>query len=181
MSELKTRIINSIIDTEGGYVDNRNDSGGKTNWGITEYVARKNGYQGDMRDLPRSTAFSIYEKKYWDALKLDEIEILSQKITEELADTGVNMGVSRAAEFLQRSLNVLNQRGQHFADLRVDGDIGSRTLNALEIYLNKRGRDGEAVLFRMLNAMQGAFYVELAERREKDETFVFGWFRTRVA
>jgi len=31
-----------------------------------------------------------------------------------------------------------------------------------------------------LNCLQGAFYVELAEKREKDERFVYGWLLNRV-
>jgi hypothetical protein len=53
-------------------------------------------------------------------------------------------------------------------------------MKALKRYLFLRGRDGQVVLLRMLNALQGAFYIELAERREKDETFIYGWFRARV-
>ncbi|MDZ7893624.1 MAG: glycosyl hydrolase 108 family protein [Sphingobium sp.] len=35
-----------------------------TNWGITQALARKGGYQGDMRDLPRSRAFAIYWQQF---------------------------------------------------------------------------------------------------------------------
>ena len=41
--------------------------------------------------------------------------------------------------------------------------------------------DGEVVLVRALNSLQGAFYVELAEKRQKDEAFVYGWLLNRVA
>ena len=60
--------IESMIDTtigkEGGYVDHPADRGGKTIWGITEAVARANGYTGDMRAMPRSTAVAIYRSEY---------------------------------------------------------------------------------------------------------------------
>ena len=36
------------------------------------------------------------------------------------------------------------------------------------------------VMLRMLDAQQGAFYMDLAERRPKDERFVYGWFLHRV-
>lgn len=180
MSALKTKIIEQIIHVEGGYVNDPDDSGGETIWGITKDVARRYGYKGNMRDMPRSLAFEIYDHKYWRKMRLDDIEALSAFVAEELADTAVNTGIGRASRFLQRSLNVLNNRGQLFPDLRVDGYIGSRTLFSLSEYLGLRGRDGEVVLVRMLNALQGAFYIELAERREKDEKFVFGWFKHRV-
>ena len=43
---MKDRIINAIIDREGGYVDEPDDSGGETNYGVTKAVARANGYRG---------------------------------------------------------------------------------------------------------------------------------------
>lgn len=181
MTDLKNKIINNIIEIEGDYVNDPADSGGETKYGITIAVARAYGYEGEMTDLPRETAFSIYTDKYWDKLHLDSVEQLSEKVATELADTAVNMGTERAATFLQRSLNVLNLRGTLYADIGVDGHIGPATLTALVAFLDERGRDGELVLESMLNALQGAFYVELAERREKDERFVYGWFKWRVA
>ena len=44
MSLLKDDTINHIIEIEGGYVNDPNDSGGETNYGVTEKVARDNGY-----------------------------------------------------------------------------------------------------------------------------------------
>ena len=165
---------------EGGYVDDKNDSGGKTNWGVTEKVARKQGYTGHMRDLPKSTATQIAKKEYWDVMLLDDIAILSESVALELFDTGFNAGTSRAGKFLQRSLSALNRRQKDYPDVVVDGKIGSKTISALKAFLDKRGKAGETVMLRALNSMQGAFCVELAERREKDESFVFGWFSHRV-
>ena len=63
----------------------------------------------------------------------------------------------------------------------VDGDIGPATLRALDAFLRLRGKEGEIVLFRALNALQGTRYIELSQARQKDEAFVYGWLRTRVA
>ena len=180
MSNLKIEIIRGIINREGGYVNDPSDSGGETNFGITKDVARANGYKGKMRKLSRSTAFDIYVKRYWDALNLDEVELVSPAVAEEMADTAVNMGVGRAGRFLQRSLNVFNNRGRDWHDLKVDGKIGRSTMRALKAYLHRRGVPGEKVLLRALNALQGAKYIELAERYEKNERFAFGWLATRV-
>jgi lysozyme family protein len=106
--------------------------------------------------------------------------MLSQKVAEELLDTGVNMGIAWAGKFLQRSLNALNSQGTHYSDLSVDGLIGNSTLGALKDYLDRRGRTGEAVLMKALNCLQGTRYIELAEVRERNESFVFGWFDHRI-
>lgn len=174
----KQSVIDAIIKVEGGYVDDPSDSGGETNYGITVAVARASGYSGSMREMPRYVAEGIYAAKYWDSVKADQIAKLSERVAEEVVDTGVNMGVGRAARFLQRSLNVLNQQSKLYADLVVDGGIGPATLTALGGYLGSRD---EGTLVKMLNCLQGAFYVELAERREKDERFVYGWFKNRVS
>ena len=34
-------------------------------WGVTEAVARRYGYVGDMRSLPQSTAMTIAQEEYW--------------------------------------------------------------------------------------------------------------------
>jgi len=178
---LKTKIINKIIKLEGGYVNDSKDSGGVTRYGITQRVARKNGYKGEMINFPLWMAHDIYDKKYLTPISFNEIETLSPIVAEKLADISVNMGISRAGEFLQDSLNVLNRGGKDYADLKVDGQIGKKSVKALRKYLKKRFANGESVLFKMLNALQGAFYIELAKRRVKDERFIFGWFDNRIA
>lgn len=174
---LKQKIINGIIEVEGSYVNDPHDSGGETNFGITKKVARNHGYQGAMIDLPREIAFDIYSAKYWDAVKGDQLIELSEMVTEEVVDTSVNMGPSRAVQFLQRSLNVLNSSQGLYADLKVDGHIGLATMSALATYVEVRDAK---VLTNALNCLQGNFYIELAEKREKDERFVYGWLKHRV-
>ena len=165
---------------EGGYVDDPDDSGGATNWGITERVARKWGYTGHMRNLPKSSATQIAKSEYWDVMSLDGISALSKGIALEMFDTGFNAGTGRASKFLQRSLNVFNRKGKDYNDIVVDGAVGPKSVATLKSFLDKRGKEGEVVMLRALNALQGEFYVELAERREKDESFIFGWFSHRV-
>lgn len=177
MADLKSEMINRIVDVEGGYVDDPSDSGGATKYGITESVARANSYTGNMRDLPRHVAFDIYSDKYWDKVNADRLNDLSELIAYEVVDTAVNTGVKRAGEFLQRSLNAMNRSGSLYGDLVLDGSIGPATINALTHYLEHRE---ELILVRAMNCLQGAFYIELAERREKDEAFVYGWIKNRV-
>lgn len=177
MGTLKQRTIDGILAAEGGYVNDPSDSGGETNFGITVAVARANGYQGDMADMSQKCAEAIYGRRYWDAVRGDDLAALSDSVAGEVVDTAVNMGVMRAGEFLQRSLNVLNKRGTLYPDIVVDGDIGSRTVAALFSYVALRDPH---TLAKALNCLQGAYYIELSERREKDERFVYGWLKNRV-
>lgn len=178
---LKEETINKIIEVEGGYVDDPSDSGGETNFGITVAVARGYGYQQPMKDMPRELAFDIYSDIYWERMGLDYILNISRDITVELADTGVNMGTARAGMFLQEALNVFNRNESDYADIAEDGAIGPGTIGALRAFIDKRGEDGEKVMVRALNSLQGAFYIDLCQRRKKDEKFVYGWFLHRVS
>ncbi|EFN7728082.1 hypothetical protein EGX45_23545, partial [Escherichia coli] len=51
---------------------------------------------------------------------------------------------------------------------------------ALRVFLEKRGKDGELVMLTALNCTQGERYLALAEKREANESFVYGWMKARV-
>lgn len=177
----KDQILSNLLGKEGGYVNNPDDKGGPTNWGITQKVARAHGYQGDMRNLTRDQALKIYEDDYWFGPRLDQVANLSPAIAEELLDTGVNMGPSVGIKFLQRWLNAFNLKGTLYPDMSVDGQIGTRTIAALGLYLNKRGKDAETVMLRGLNCSQGNRYLEITEGNVNNETFTYGWLLNRVS
>lgn len=173
--------IERTVKHEGGYSNNPSDSGGETMWGITARVARAYGYVGEMRDMPRAEAKRIYFERFWRAQNLDDVAVISLDLATEIFDTGVNLGETAGAKFLQRLLNVLNMRGAFWSDTVVDGRIGRMTLAALSEFKLRRGDAGMAILLRSMNDLQAAFYIELAERREKDEEFIYGWLANRVA
>ncbi len=175
------RLIEGVIGREGAYSNDPNDPGGATMFGVTERVARACGYTGPMRALPRDTAKEIYFSQYVRKPGFAAIMAASENIAEELVDTGVNMGPAIASIFLQRCLNALNRQGKDYNDNIVDGDVGPATLNALNAYLRTRKEDGEIVMLRALNCLQGARYIELAEKRGSNETFLFGWLRGRIS
>ncbi|MFZ7393648.1 glycoside hydrolase family 108 protein [Acinetobacter baumannii] len=176
------RYLDELIKREGGYVNNPADRGGATKYGITQAVARENGWNGNMKDLPLEFAKSIYKKQYWLEPRFDQVNALSPSVAEELLDTGVNCGPNFAKPLLQRALNLLNNQGKAgWPDLKVDGVYGSATLGALKTYLSKRGKEGEKVLVRVLNIMQGQRYIEICERNPKQEQFFYGWINNRIA
>ena len=174
-------LIDGVIDREGGYCDHPADTGGPTCFGITEAVARANGYGGRMDKLPRGEAVAIYRRLYWSRPGLDKVAERSPRVASELFDTGVNMGPAVAVTFLQRALTALNRNGKDYPDLTPDGRIGAVTLAALDAFLAVRGRSsGETVLLRALEALQGERYLRLAERRPANEAFLYGWLANRI-
>jgi lysozyme family protein len=174
-------LIDNVIGREGGYSNHPSDTGGATMWGITERVARKQGYQGDMRLLPRATAVAIYRQLYAIDTGFAAVAEINAAVGEELFDTGVNMGPSVPALWFQESLNAFNAQGKLYPDIKEDGDIGPKTLTAFRAYLKARGADAEIVMLRALNSSQGERYKYLARSRPANEDFVFGWFRNRVS
>lgn len=173
-------IIDQIIIVEGGFTDHPDDKGGPTCWGITEKVARAYDYTGPMQDLPKSIARQIYNHVYYLKPKLDLLYPLSHQVTEEVMDTGVNCGSGTAIKMLQTALNVLNDSERLYKDIQVDGLLGEGSATALRKFLEARGEDGETVLLKCLNCLQGVRYMELCARREKNESFLYGWMKNRV-
>ena len=175
------RLVDALIEREGGFVAHPADKGGPTCFGITEDVARAHGYRGRMQNLPREEAAAIYRRLYWLRPRFDEVALRSGRLAAELFDTGANMGPAVAVTFLQRALTALNRGGSDYFDLVPDGRIGSATLTALDCFLAKRGKSsGETVLLRALEALQGERYLRLAERRPANEAFLYGWLANRI-
>lgn len=177
-------ILDGVIEREKGYVNHPDDRGGPTNWGITLATLsewrKKPATEEDVKTLTRSEAKSIYRRMYVEKPGFEQVLLLSEKIADELVDTGVNMGPRTATMFLQRALNALNAGAAHYTDVATDGVLGPSTMSALAAYLRKRGAVGEIVMLRVLNSLQGARYIEIAERDRRQEAFVYGWFRERV-
>lgn len=175
-----TRLIDELIDREGGFIDHPADRGGPTRWGVTEATARAAGYRGAMRDYPRTAATALYRARYWLAPRFDAVASHAPRLAGELFDTGVNMGPAVATAFLQRALTALNRGGRDFPDIAVDGRIGPATLGALNAFLNVRGPAGETVLLKAVEALQGERYLALAEQRPANEAFLYGWLANRL-
>ena len=89
-------------------------------------------------------------------------------------DTGVNLGVKRAAKFLQRALNYLNRNEDLFPDLVDDGIIGNKTFSAMLRIATEK--DGE-VLLKIMNVLQGMHYLDYMKKSPTQEKYARGWFK----
>lgn len=179
----KKNIITDKTGVEGGYVKNVNDSGGETNHGITAALANDYKQQlvnlyswdGKMINLSLTMAFYLYETHFWKRMYCDDLMKRHPLFADKLFDMAINMGVTTAGNYFQHILNANNNQGKLYADLKVDGFIGSATLKALDAYLLRRGEEGINRALCALLAEQGHHYLNLVQNRAKDEEFYYGW------
>lgn len=169
---------------EGGYGHDPHDVGGETYKGVARsyhpgwygwsMIDEEKGradfpdclnYDNDLQDA----VLDFYKDKYWDVNLLDNFP---QSVANEMFDTGVNMGIGRAAKFLQECLNYLNRNASLFNELVVDGDVGPATLNALG-----KVQSDETILLTMLNVCQGRHYMNYMTKSPTQEKFARGWFK----
>jgi len=108
------KAIDIVLHHEGGYVNNPNDTGGETNFGISK---RAYPYL-NIAELTREQAAEIYERDYWEKCRCDYIPI---GLDLCVVDFAVNAGVSRASKVLQETVGA-----------EPDGIIGSKTLRAVK-------------------------------------------------
>ena len=170
---------------EGGYVNDSTDAGGETYKGISRvYNPGWSGWavvdaakaQGKVNSTILNSNVALqqnvgafYKDKYWDVNRLDH---MTQKVAEEMFDTGVNMGTGRASRFLQKALNYLNRNGKLYGELTVDGKIGPASLNAI-----KACKKDERVLLAMLNTLQGMHYMNYMDKSPSQKKYARGWFK----
>lgn len=169
------RAWEQLLGVELGYVDDEDDEGGPTIYGVTQRLARRYGYTGDMRQLPIEQARSIAKREFWDSMGLDSVAWLSEPVAAELLEAGYHLGPRHAAAFLQRALNAFGD-----GSLTIDSDIGPKTLKSLTEYVRRRGPHGVQCLLRVLNSQQCVAYLERVEVKPKKRKFVFGWVSKRV-
>lgn len=180
------RYLANLVDVVEGpkFTNDPNDRGGPTKYGVTQRTLAD--YRGhavaaaDVQTLGRDEALAIYRDDYVTRPGFDKVGAISEPVAIECIDTAVNMGAQVATVLLQRCLNVMNERGTRWPNLRVDGACGPGTCNALRALLRERGAEGQRILLLALNGEQTARYISIAEADPSQQDFVFGWLRQRV-
>jgi lysozyme family protein len=122
-------ITESIIQREGGFVNDPDDPGGATNYGVTIGTLKRLGLDidgngrvdtQDVQALTRAEAAEIFKKQYFEAPK---IGLLPEPLQPSVYDMYVNAGAN-AVKILQRLL------GEFGFPTLADGVIGPNTAKA---------------------------------------------------
>ena len=88
-----------VLGHEDGYVNNPEDPGGETKWGIS-----KRSYPDlDIKTLTREQATEIYRHDFWDRV---HAERFYDGVAFKTFDFAVNSGTETAVRYLQRALGV---------------------------------------------------------------------------
>lgn len=171
-----------VMGNEGGYSNHPADKGGETFAGIS----RNNFplWEGwkilDKSKDKTSTLLLIgyvkdfYKKEFWDKMQLDSCT--SNKMSIELFDTAVNMGIKVAGTMLQRVLNVINvdSHGRElYPKIGLDGIIGHNTIQTF----NTLDDAHEDMAYKLFNCIQGYRYISICENNPSQKIFMMGWVK----
>lgn len=149
--------IKIILDHEKGYVNDPDDLGGETKFGIT-----KRSYPHlDIKNLTIEEAIEIYRRDFWNRYGIDNIPA---SVRLHYFDMTVNAGNKNATRILQRALV---QCGQN---VTIDGVAGEKTLEAC------RAVDYEKLLMAY-TIQRIVYYDAIVEARPKNKKFFRGWTR----
>lgn len=103
-----------VVGHEGGYVNDPQDPGGETKFGISKRAHPRL----DIASLTLEHAKEIYRRDYWDKCAC---HLMDPGLALIVFDASVNNGPSQAARWLQSALGVT-----------VDGAIGPATRAAIQ-------------------------------------------------
>ena len=123
------RCLDVVFDAEGGYADNPNDRGGRTNYGITEGFLESIGYGKAPEEITIDEAKELYQEYFWAPVQGDD---LPAPVALIVFDMAVNSGVKTAVRRLQYVLN-------NYQLMDVDGVMGLRTLAAAQSAYQQNG------------------------------------------
>lgn len=88
-----------LMGHEGGYVNDPNDPGGETKWGVS-----KRCYPNlDIESLTRDQAKTIYQTDFWERLHGEK---LPDGVAFQVFDFAVNSGIETAVRKLQSAVRV---------------------------------------------------------------------------
>lgn len=174
--------IDVILRNEGGFVNDPDDHGGPTKYGITQAALRSwlhhQARVAEVANMTEATARRIYEHRY---LIGPHIDTLPEPFKTHVLDIGVNRGPSKAIRMLQHVLNrfrtgtTSSEHGGGFGKgggIAEDGQLGPATRALLASTIAK---EGVAKVNNALVATRIAFYEEIIRDDPRQQRFHDGW------
>lgn len=172
-------VLPFTLKWEGGYVDDKDDPGGKTKYGITQAtfeLARKKGIvsKKDVSEIEKKDAEMIYRKLYWEPLGCDEMPLW---VAVLVFDTAVNQGHKWGILHLQKTLTGIHRYVTVFRYvLEEDGVIGDKTLSALRDFTARAQSQAIDEFIRLYCVHRDLRYLEIVVNNPRLMKFAQGWF-----
>ena len=159
------RALEVILKEEGGFVDDPDDPGGATNFGITQatYGALP------IEHITILEVEDIYKARYWFAGSCGKIT--SYPLALIHFDGCVNIGVKRAGKLLQRAVNSFGGP----PNLVVDGVIGPKTLKHIRRDFGDHYQITNEELFMQIWASRISYYRKISDKNKKLRKFLRNW------
>lgn len=166
-----SKAINIILKHEGGLVNDPDDPGGITNFGLSIKFMKARGIDvdgdgdvdpDDILALTKATASEIYCDEIWGPGGFDSIGDFY--VATKIFDMDVNMGHERAVKIAQTAANAMG------AKLDIDGDLGPKTIQAINSF------DPTEYMVELKKA-QVDFYQNLVVAKPKLKKFLPGWLK----
>jgi lysozyme family protein len=146
----------ATIDHEGAYVNDLDDTGGETKYGVSQ-----SSYPSlDIKNLTLEEAKEIYFNDFW--IKGKYYEISNRDIAAKIFDLAVNMGVTQANKLIQRALRAAGDQ------VLEDGIIGPITIAAIN-------KADPTDLLAALKSEAAGYYRLLANSNPSQQKFINGW------
>ena len=155
-----------VLKYEGGFTDNPNDRGGRTNMGITQrfldtYKERARVNVDDVRHLKKEDVIELYRTE-WNIYGFGKLD--NSNVMKIVYDFSVNSGPQVAIKYMQR---ILNKKGKNLA---VDGYIGENTNRAVNSV-------DEKWLVREILKARAEHCDRIVDKEPKQREFIKGWFK----
>lgn len=144
---------------EGGYSNHPNDSGGATNFGITQATFEASGGSGPVANITKEQAKEIYRKYFWEGIGANKVQ---DPLATVLFDTAVNFGTEGAKKFISEigglggdpsiTAQKLVEARKNYRHQRVAEKSNQQTFlqgwlnrdNALMAYVKSNGNSGNS-------------------------------------
>jgi lysozyme family protein len=160
---------------EGGYINDPEDPGGETKYGIS-----KRSYPHlDIRSLTLDQAKEIYRKEWWD----DSYDKMPSAIATPVFIMAINTGAIEAHQTLQQAINLILEDTCH-GDLEVDGHIGPITISHLDVVLDDESPYPERLVAATFKLEALRYYLKCSDKRAalgKKNDYMRSWNRRVLA